>query len=92
MTDLDRVDEVAPEKVEKSWLVSWLVWIGLGLILEIAALVRKGPGDTLSAQIWAAQNRLQEMGAWGKIARWSFIGVIVAFLVWLIPHWALGII
>lgn len=34
------------------WTIGWLVIIGLGIVWEIAAILNKKRGDTLSEHVW----------------------------------------
>lgn len=55
------------------WSIFWLTWASIGLIAEIAALISRQPGATLSAQVWSLRGS-------------GFFSIIVFFLGWLIYH------
>lgn len=60
------------------WSWAWLVWILVGVAIEIAALLRPAPGDTLSEHAWAVFAN----PTIGKFAAW----MVFAFLIWLAVH------
>ncbi len=57
-----------------AFTVFWTLWIAAFLVIEIVALRRKAPGDTLSEKVWAI---LRFKPAW-------FVGA--GFLTWLVIH------
>lgn len=60
------------------WALAWLIWVLAGVALELCALVRPAPGDTLSEQVW----RVFSDATFGKFAAW----MLTAFLFWLAFH------
>ena len=67
------------------WTVAWLVWGAGFFAIEIAALVRKTEGDTLSEHLrdWFATR--DKPRAW-RLRRYA----LAVFFVWFIPHLFLG--
>lgn len=61
-----------------AWAWLWLAWAAAGLALELVALLRPAPGDTLSEQVWLL---LAQRGV-GKFLAW----MLTAFLLWLAFH------
>lgn len=61
------------------WAVAWLAWIGMGICLEMFALLNKRDGDTLSEHVWAVYKH----PTWGRFVAW----MLTAFLLWLAYHW-----
>ncbi|MEV1109950.1 hypothetical protein AB0I95_15005 [Micromonospora sp. NPDC049751] len=69
------------------WAACWRVWLALVAvsfaILEGIALYRRKPGDTLSenTRTWLRTDK-----GWRSAGPLAFIGVLVAFVVWFVPH------
>jgi hypothetical protein len=71
------------------WTWLWLSWIGLFLILEAVALVRKERGDTLSEHVWnwfSLKGKKHTKKPWQVAVRFGFI----AFWAWLTIHFITG--
>lgn len=70
--------------------IFWLVWVVAAVVVELVAVRRKQSGDTLSENEWAVTgvkgDRL--LPAW---LAWPLRVIVAGFLVWLIPHFTLGI-
>lgn len=67
------------QEEEVSWFTwFWIAWILAFVVVEVIALRRKAPGDTLSEQVWAVLR--------GRPVLW-FLGA--GFLVWLLLHFLL---
>lgn len=62
------------------WTLLWVVWIAAGALLEVAALLNKTQGDTLSEHVWSLFQ-----SSTGQF--WTFM--VTAFLLWLVWHFAL---
>jgi len=63
----------------------WALWLLLGFgLVEAAALLRKGEGDTLSEKVreWFATNRKPS----GPAQMGRRVALVVA-LAWLVVHW-----
>ena len=56
------------------WRAAWLLWVLYFVVLEVWALIRKAPGDTLSEQVWA----LRSTGSW----LFSLILFVLAWSAW----------
>lgn len=68
--------------------VSWAVLALFGVSLEIAALRRKRPEDTLSEHVWRV-FRVRE----DKQTPLTYVGrfILAVFMVWLTGHFVFGI-
>lgn len=57
----------------KSFTILWLLWGIAGFILELAAIIHPGRGDTLSEQIWGLRGT-------------GWFSLLIAFLLWTVFH------
>lgn len=65
----------------------WAVLLGAGGVLEVVALRRKAPGDTLSEQVWRlTRPSLRRAPWWVQSAR----GVVLLVTLWLAGHFTFG--
>lgn len=72
------------------WAWWWIAWIAAGLCVELVAVFRKPYGDTLSEQVWLWLH-VTPGKTTIRTAVMSFRTLlVVVFLAWLIPHFALG--
>ncbi|MFB4312890.1 hypothetical protein [Actinomadura sp. 21ATH] len=86
-----RVDKAVPPASRtlrfSGWSVAWAVWIAFFVVVEAAALVRKGPGDTFSEHWWSV-FRVQRQVPWpGKVV---LLVAQLSFGVWLVAHLSTG--
>ena len=59
--------------LHRSYTRWWFVALMLAAVLELTAIIRPGPGDTLSAHVW----RLEQRGGWegaAILAVWGWLG------------------
>lgn len=61
--------------------VAWLVWVGVFIVLETAALINGTPNDTLSEHVWRWFG-LHASGVWAVIRR----AILAGALGWLVVH------
>jgi len=54
----------------------WITWVIVGIVIQIVALLRNAPHDTLSEHVWWLMSR-----------RPFWVWVIGGFLAWLLVHW-----
>ena len=67
------------------WTVAWILWLAMFAVIEGAALIRKGRGDTLSEHIWDWFQIRDKPRQW-TVRR----AVLAGFLVWLLVHMVAG--
>jgi hypothetical protein len=67
------------------WTLAWIFWLLFFAAIEGAALLRKGPDDTLSEHVWKWFQIRNKPRAW----TWRR-AVLAAFLVWLLVHMVAG--
>lgn len=74
-----------------AWSIAWIAWALVAFLsflgLEIAALVTRGPGSTLSAQLrrWLG---IEPHRPWAEVG----VAVFVGFLAWLGVHILFGVL
>ena len=64
-----------PRRLSGLFTIGWIVWVGLFIVLEGAALLSAERGDTLSEHVWVVVAGLPLLG-----------GGVVLLLGWLIVH------
>ncbi len=67
------------------WTVGWLVWLGMFLAIEGAAIARRDKGDTLSEHVWKWFAIKDKPKGW-KLRRLA----LLAFWAWLTVHFFTG--
>jgi hypothetical protein len=65
--------------------IAWILWIIAFLIIEIIAVVRKAPNDTLSEKVWAFFS-VKDKSKWWRLRR----ALLAGFLIWLFLHFLSG--
>ena len=71
------------------WAWFWIFWIGLFLIIEIAAIINPERGDTLSEKVWkwfSLRGSKEKLKPWQVLLRFGFL----AFWAWLTIHFLTG--
>lgn len=67
------------------WTVAWLLWIAMFFVIEVPAIIRKAPGDTLTEHVrkWFSTR--------DKSPQWRLRRLTLAcFILWLAVHFFLG--
>ena len=65
----------------KSWTIGWLLWGGMFVALEGAALLNKKKGDTLTDHVRKWGSVTEKSRGW----RWRRI-TLLSFTIWLTVH------
>jgi hypothetical protein len=65
----------------------WVVWLVLGGLVELVALARKDPNDTLSEHVWSWLRVRDPRPTVPFVALRVVLGGV---LVWLIGHFTMG--
>ena len=68
-------------KTRKSWTVGWVLWLGLFVAMEGAALANKQQGDTLTEHVRQWFSVTSKSWGW----RWRRV-TLLCFTVWLTVH------
>jgi hypothetical protein len=76
-----------PARRVTGWTLAWTAWILFFLVVELAALFRKAPGDTFSEHWWSLFRLRERVPLPVRIA---LLAVQVGFGVWLVGHLAFG--
>jgi len=71
----------AMDNLADGYSIAWAAWAAAFVVIEGAALYRKGKGDTLSEHVWQVFSIKHE----GK-AVWIRRGGLASFLIWLAAH------
>jgi hypothetical protein len=77
-----------PPEADPRWTALWLVWIAAFFGIELTALARRRPQDTLSDHVWAWFDipRHPAPTRQIRIRRLTLLG----FLAWLVGHFLTG--
>lgn len=79
---------ITPERADPRWTAMWLVWIAAFFGIELTALARKRPQDTLSDHVWAWFDipRHPAPSRQIRLRRLALLGL----LAWLVGHFLTG--